>query len=296
VGFVLSLKVIRWVAVTVFPKVSLAVQVTVVVPVGKDSGASLEKVNAQLSLTVGLPNIIVQESETISGGGIRLGGASSFTVTNCVERVVFPAASVTVHVTVVVPIGKFTGALFEIEAIVQLSPVIGAPSATPDAVQASKSVVTVTSAGAVLRGAIVSETVTSWVAETVLPSASETCQTTAVIPREKTAGALLVGIKPPQLSVALATPISTLQLGERISAGIVSTGSSLSLTVMVWVTVVVLLALSVMVHVNRFTPLTKVKVGLSLTTEFIAQLSKTVGLPTSEGASTASQLPGSLST
>ena len=195
-----------------------------------------------------------------------------------------------------VPIRKFAGALFDMEAIVQLSPVIGAPSATPDAVQESKSVVTVTSAGAVLRGAIVSETVTSWVAETVFPAASETCQTTAVMPREKTAGALLVGIRSPQLSVALANPISTLQLGERISAGIVSTGSSLSLTVMVWVTVVVLLALSVMVHVNKFTPLTKVKAGLSFTTEFITQLSKTVGLPTSEGARIASQLPGSLST
>ena len=69
------------------------------------------------------------------------------------------AESVTDHVTVVVPIGKLAGASFVTEATVQLSPVIGRPKATPEAVHKFKSVVTVTFAGGVFKGAIVSETV-----------------------------------------------------------------------------------------------------------------------------------------
>ena len=43
---------------------------------------------------------------------------------------VLPALSVTVHVTVVVPIGKVAGALLVTEATVQLSEVAGAVSTT----------------------------------------------------------------------------------------------------------------------------------------------------------------------
>ena len=143
------------------------------------------------------------------------------------------AESVTDQVTVVVPIGKLTGALFVTAATVQLSPVIGTPRTTPEAVHKFKSVLTVTSAGALLSGAIVSETVTSWVAETVFPAASVTIHTTGVVPKPNVAGALFVGINPPQLSVADAAPKSTLQLLETMSAGIVKTGSSLSLTIIV---------------------------------------------------------------
>ena len=42
--------------------------------------------------------------------------------------------SVTDHVTEVVPKGKLTGALFIIDATVQLSPVTGTPKTTPEAV------------------------------------------------------------------------------------------------------------------------------------------------------------------
>ena len=55
---------------TVFPNVSLAVHVIVVVPVGKELGASFEKVNEQLSLTVGIPRIITQEFDVMFGGGV----------------------------------------------------------------------------------------------------------------------------------------------------------------------------------------------------------------------------------
>ena len=143
------------------------------------------------------------------------------------------AESVTDHVTVVVPKGKLTGELFVIEATVQLSPVTETPKTTPEAVHKFKSVLTVISAGAVFEGAIVSETVINCVAETVFPAESLTCQTTDVIPGVNKAGALFDGTPTPQLSVADATPILTLQLVEIMFAGIVKTGSSLSLTVIV---------------------------------------------------------------
>ena len=57
-----------------FPKVSLAVHVTVVVPVEKESGASFEKVNEQLSVITGFPNTIVHEFDTKSGGAEIFGG------------------------------------------------------------------------------------------------------------------------------------------------------------------------------------------------------------------------------
>ena len=94
------------------------------------------------------------------------------------------AESVTDHVTVVVPIGKLIGALFITDTTVQLSPVKGLPKTIPEAVHKFKSVLTVTSAGALLSGAIVSETVINWVAETVFPAASVTIHTTGVIPKQ----------------------------------------------------------------------------------------------------------------
>ena len=62
---------------TVFPNVSLAVHVIVVVPVGKELGASFEKVNEQLSLTVGNPRIITQEFDVLFGGGVIKGVSMS---------------------------------------------------------------------------------------------------------------------------------------------------------------------------------------------------------------------------
>ena len=55
------------------------------------------------------------------------------------------AESVTDQVTVVVPIGKLTGALFVTASTVQLSPVTGTPRTTPEAVHKFKSVLTVIS-------------------------------------------------------------------------------------------------------------------------------------------------------
>ena len=163
----------------------------------------------------------------------------------------------------VTPVGKLVGASLVTVSTVQLSPDVGKPRSTVVATQESLSVVVKMFAGAILRGAVVSETVIIWVADTVLPAASVTCHVTAVVPNEKSAGALFTGIKPPQLSLADALPISTAQLGEMISAGMISTGFSSSTTVIFWVNIVVLLALSVIVHVKILSPNKNSNPGLS---------------------------------
>ena len=182
------------------------------------------------------------------------------------------------------------------EATVQLSSETGAPRITPEAVHLSKSVSTKISGGGLFVGAVVSETVISCVADTVFPEASEAIHITGVIPKLNEAGALFESAIISQLSVAEATPISTLQSTEVISPGILKTGFSESLTYIVWVTVEVLLAISVTIQVNIFNPFEKVNEGLLFSIELIEQLSEIVGVPTSETVKIASQLPRSLLT
>ena len=94
----------------------------------------------------------------------------------------FPAASVIVQVTVVVPSGYVAGALFVItKLLVQLSVANGKPKSTPVASQKLFED-TVTFAGASAVGAVWSTTVTNCVAVEVLPEASVTVQVTVVVP------------------------------------------------------------------------------------------------------------------
>jgi hypothetical protein len=80
------------------------------------------------------------------------GASLSLTVTNCSQVVLLPAASTTVQVTVVTPIGKVAGASLETDATVQLSDVTGVPRATV-AKQEPRSVVAVMFAGQEMLGA-----------------------------------------------------------------------------------------------------------------------------------------------
>ena len=230
------------------------------------------------------------------GGGVILGEMLSSTVTRWKETEVLLAKSETLQVTVVVPIGYIFGALLDTLPTVQLSEVVGLPKITPVASHEFISVVTTTSAGGVISGAIVSDTVTNWVSDTVFPEESVTDQITGVIPIGNVNGALFVGVTTPQLSVADATPIVNEQFAEIISSGIVKVGLSTSKTVIVCVTVVVLLELSVTVQVRTFIPLLKVNEGLSFSTKVIEQLSEVVGVPTSDCERTTSHDPGSVST
>ena len=68
-------------------------------------------------------------------------------------------------------------------ATLQLSAVVGLPKATPVAIQVPASTLTVTSAGQVIVGSILSITVTVWVQVAVLPEPSVTVQVTVVFPK-----------------------------------------------------------------------------------------------------------------
>ncbi len=91
----------------------------------------------------------------------------SITVTLWVAVAVSPPLSVTVQVTVVVPRGKVAGALFVVDAIPQLSAVVGAPRGTPVASQVPGSEFIDTLAGVVIVGCSASVTVTLCVALSV---------------------------------------------------------------------------------------------------------------------------------
>ena len=92
-----------------------------------------------------------------------------------------PDPSVTVHVTVVNPNGNAAGALFVVDATVQLSLVAGVPNTTPVAVHPVL-VLAFIVAGAVIEGFTLSVTFTVWVAVAVLPLPSVTVQVTVVDP------------------------------------------------------------------------------------------------------------------
>ena len=95
---------------------------------------------------------------------------------------VFPEGSVTVQTTVVFPNAKTEGALFVVDATVQLSADVGLDKETPDAVQIPLSAFTVTLEGQVIVGLILSITVTVAVAEAVFPLASVTVNVTVFAP------------------------------------------------------------------------------------------------------------------
>ena len=96
-----------WVAVAVLPAASLAVQVTVVTPIGKVAGALFVTVTVpgQRSVAVAVPMLGVVPSTAVTGPGtdVNVGGVWSWTVTCPVHVAVSLVEEVTVSVTVVVP-------------------------------------------------------------------------------------------------------------------------------------------------------------------------------------------------
>jgi hypothetical protein len=149
-------------------------------------------------------------------GQAMLGASLSDTVTVWVQVVLFPAASTTVQVTVVTPIGKVAGALLVTDATVQLSDATGDPSATV-AKQEPASVVAVMFEGQAIVGIWLSETVTICVQVLVLPALSTTVQVTVVTPIGKVAGALFVTDATAQLSAVTGLPRATVARQEPAS-------------------------------------------------------------------------------
>ena len=116
---------------------------------------------------------------TLIVAGVATATISRLTITSWVAVAVLSFASVTVQVTVVVPVGNTAGASFVIVTSEQLSAVTGVPSTTLDAVFLPASTSTVTSAGAVIVGLMLSCTVTMAIAVCVLQLLSVTVSVTS---------------------------------------------------------------------------------------------------------------------
>ncbi len=134
-GALVSVTVIFWIAVAVFFATSVAVQVTIVSPRGNEAGASFvtDKTPTK-SVTAGVlrsTSVCVPfASTTISARLENTGGVESPTVTVCVAIPTFPALSIAVHITVVIPSGNSAGALFVSDLIPLSSFAIAIPIET----------------------------------------------------------------------------------------------------------------------------------------------------------------------
>ncbi len=97
----------------VLPEVSVAVQVTVVVPIGKvelEAGLQTKPTPGQLSETTGAKVALAPAGQvgsvTMLAGQVMAGGCVSLTVTVNIQLAVWLEVSVAVQVTVVVPFGN----------------------------------------------------------------------------------------------------------------------------------------------------------------------------------------------
>src|SRR5467141_107272 len=120
-----------------------------------------------------------------------------------------PLLSVAVQVTRLVPVANWAGALLVTVTAPQLSLAIGLPKATPVAKQAPAFTLTVTSAAQVMVGTWLSRTMTRCWQVAVLPLLSVAVQVTRLVPVGNCAGALLVIVTAPQLSLAIGLPKTT---------------------------------------------------------------------------------------
>jgi hypothetical protein len=201
--------------VAVFPAASVAVQVTVEVPMGKkdpEAGEQLTSIGpGQLSVTVGLGYVTIAPFSpgslgTVTSAGQVITGASvSSTVTVKEQLAVFPDGSVAVQVTVVVPTGKKEPEAGEQLTVTgQLSVTVGSGNVTK-APHSPGSLEMVISTGQVITGGSVSFTVTVKEHVAVLPAASVAVQVTVVFPTGKKVpdAGVQVAVAPGQLSVTV---------------------------------------------------------------------------------------------
>jgi hypothetical protein len=194
------------------PLLSVTVQVTMFVPEVNTAGALLVTVaTPQLSAVTGEPNatFVALHPEfaatTRFEGQVMVGAMKSRTITNWIQVAVLPLLSTAVQVTALVPEAKMAGALFVTVAMPQLSEVTGVPSATLVALQPELAV-TVTFEGQEIVGGVWSRTTTSCWQVAVLPLLSTTVQVTVFVPSGNAAGALLVKVATPQLSLVTGAP------------------------------------------------------------------------------------------
>src|SRR5947208_2860277 len=167
----------------------------------------------QLSVTVGLPKFTPVAKHWFasvlmvrSSGQTMVGFWLSRTITVWLQVAVLPLASVTVQMTVLVPMGNWLGASLVRAKPGQLSVTVGLPRFTPVAKHWFASVLVVTSSGQAMVGFWLSRTITFWVQVAALPPASVTVQVTVLVPMGKSGRASCRKAKHVQLSVTVGLP------------------------------------------------------------------------------------------
>ncbi len=173
---------------------SVAIQVTIVVPKGKSEGALLLIDDIPLrSSTSGSPSVTIfpiwpVASCVMSAGTTKFGAVVSTTVTLCVAVELFPLPSTANHVTRVVPSGNTDGASL-VTVTVCTSVTFGATRSTGvDEDTASTTI----SSGCTIVGLVVSTTFTFCVSVARFPTTSIALHVIVVSPSGNTDGASLV--------------------------------------------------------------------------------------------------------
>jgi len=161
----------------VFPHSSVAVQVRVIVSVLPQLAAeaslkviaTVPQVSAPVAVPVAAGSVGSVHSTVASAGKVNDGGVVSTTVIVWSKDVAFPHASVAVQVRVIVSVLPQLAADTSLKVIATV-PQVSAPVAEPVAAGSVGSVhSTVTSAGNVNEGGVVSTTVIIWSADVVFP-------------------------------------------------------------------------------------------------------------------------------
>jgi hypothetical protein len=178
------------VPVAVFAAASVAVHVTVVVKVGKvdpEGGTHTTGTGPSTASRAEAVKVATAPASLVpwiarSAGRVRTGAVVSPTVTVNVPEAVFAAASVALHETVVVPIGKV-----DPDSGVQTTATCPSIASRAEAVKvalapAALVASTATFAGRISTGAVPSATVTVKVPEVAFPAASVAVQLTVVVP------------------------------------------------------------------------------------------------------------------
>ena len=196
IGEVVSTTVIVWVAEAELPEESVAVQVTMVSPSGKTSGASfVMEITPTSSEDSGMVNSVLfwsrlVASNTISSTNAIRGEIVSINWIDWLSVDTLPTTSVAVQVTMVSPSGKTSGASFVME-ITPTSSIISGISKETRLRSGDFASNEMFFKGEIF-GDVVSWMVTVWEAIAMFPAPSTAVQIMVFIPNGKDSGALFV--------------------------------------------------------------------------------------------------------
>ena len=263
-GILVSIIVTVCVAVEKLPDESVAVQVTMVSPIGKNSGASLViDLILKMSYNVASPNSISLLYKSVASaiileGAETSGAVVSIIVTTWVACEILPEVSVTVQITVVLPNWNIIGLSLDIDSIPTESDTINSPNWMKFRVGLTAS--PTMSCGVIIVGTVVSTTVIVCSADMVLWWLSVALHITTVEPSGNTSGASLTMEEIPDMSLASAWPIST-RVSWRLVASTVRSSGTVKVGIVVSTIVTVCVAMewfpasSVIIQVTSVSPI-----------------------------------------